>query len=257
MSSRFLALDYSKVISEITNFVTEQVKWRKKEGVVIGLSGGIDSSVSAVLATRALGSAQVIGISMPEKNISLKDDIENAQYLAKELKIKYKKIEIGQGKRILLDKLPNEKMASGNFSARLRMALLYYNAAVNNCLVLGTADKSELMLGYFTKFGDEGADLFPIGDLYKSQVKILAKELSLPQQIIDQPSSPRFWRGHLAEEEIGLPYDEVDIILDYYGKKQLHKCKLSKRKIKLIVDKIEGSRHKKEEVPIFQLTKSP
>jgi len=170
--------------------------------------------------------------------------------LAKKLKIRYKEINIERGKRILLNKSPRDKLAGGNFSARLRMALLYYYAATNNLLVLGTADKSELMIGYFTKFGDEGADIFPIGELYKSQVRLLGKELQIPEQILQQPSSPGFWKGQLAEKEIGLPYNEIDRILESYLKKNLNRCEFGKRKIKLVTDMIRKNRHKKDEIPI-------
>lgn len=128
------------------------------------------------------------------------------------------------------------------------MALLYYYAAINNLLVLGTADKSELVIGYFTKFGDEGADIFPIGELYKSQVRELGKELQVPEQILQQPSTPGFWKGQLAEKEIGLPYHEIDRILDSYLKKNLVRCELSK--IKLVTDMIKKNQHKKDEIPI-------
>ena len=95
--------------------------------------------------------------------------------MARKLKLRYKEIDIGRGKKFLLSNTVKDKLAGGNFSARIRMELLYYYAATNNLLVLGTADKSELMIGYFTKFGDEGADIFPIGELYKTQVRLLAK----------------------------------------------------------------------------------
>lgn len=130
------------------------------------------------------------------------------------------------------------------------MALLYYYAATNNLLVLGTADKSELTLGYFTKFGDSGADIFPIGELYKSQVKVLASHLRLPKNIIEQKSSPRFWKCQLAEKEIGLPYHEIDRILEYYQRHNLRNCGISKRKIKKITEMIKKNQHKMEEVPI-------
>ena len=136
------------------------------------------------------------------------------------------------------------------------MALLYYHAAINNFLVLGTADKSELMLGYFTKFGDAGADILPIGELYKSHVKLLAEELQLPEQIVQKPSSPRFWKGQLAEKEMGLQYHEIDRILESYQKNDLKKCKLDKRKIKLVIDMVRKSQHKKREIPICTLRKS-
>lgn len=106
------------------------------------------------------------------------------------------------------------------------------------------------MIGYFTKFGDIGADIFPIGELYKSQVKSLAKELQLSQRIVEQPSSPRFWKGQLAEKELGLSYQDIDKILDAYVRNNLKKCELSKRKIKLVTDMIKKSQHKKEEAPI-------
>jgi NAD+ synthase len=150
----------------------------------------------------------------------------------------------------LLNNPTKDRLAGGNFSARIRMALLYYYAATNNLLVLGTADKSELMIGYFTKFGDEGADIFPIGELYKSQVRLLGKELQVPEQILLQPSSPGLWKGQLAEKEIGLQYHEIDRILESYVRDDLKNCKTTKAKIKLVTDMIRKTQHKKENVPI-------
>jgi NAD+ synthase len=250
MSDDFLTLDYGKVAKKITRFISSQVKSRKKKGVVIGLSGGIDSSVCVILARRALASHTIIGLSMPEKYVTSQKDLQNVRTLAKELKIRYKEINIERGKKLLLKNSVKDKFAGGNFSARIRMSLLYYYAAINNLLVLGTADKSELTIGYFTKFGDEGADIFPIGELYKSQVRLLGKELRVPGQILQQPSSPGLWKGQLAEKEIGLQYHEIDTILQSYIRHDLKNCKISKTKIKLVTDMIEKTRHKKENVPI-------
>lgn len=249
VSHNFLIKDYRNIIDKITNFISYQVKSRQKKGVVIGLSGGIDSSVCLVLAEKAIGNKRTHGLFLPEKGIAPEMDIHNVRYLARSFKIKYKEIQINKGKRILLTSLRKERLASGNFSARLRMALLYYYAATNNLLVLGTADKSELMLGYFTKFGDSGADIFPIGELYKSQVKVLAIHLQLPENIIKQKSSPRFWKGQLAEKEIGLPYSEIDRILESYQRHDLQNCGISKGKIKKITEMIKKNQHKKEEMP--------
>jgi NAD+ synthase len=250
MSDDFLTLDYEKVAKNITRFISSQVKLRKKNGIVIGLSGGIDSSVCVILACRALTSHRIIGLSMPEKHVTPLKDLQNVRSLAKKLKIKYKEINIERGKKSLLDKSMKDKLAGGNFSARIRMALLYYYAATNNLLVLGTADKSELMIGYFTKFGDAGADIFPIAELYKTQVRLLGKELQVPEQILQQPSSPGFWRGQLAEKEIGLPYSEIDRILESYQRNQLDRREFSQRKIKLVIDMIRKNQHKKDDIPI-------
>jgi NAD+ synthase len=187
---------------------------------------------------------------MPEKNVTPRKDLYNVRSMAKTLNIRYKEIDIERGKKYLLNNPVKDKLAGGNFSARIRMALLYYYAAINNLLVLGTADKSELMLGYFTKFGDAGADIFPIGELYKSQVRLLGKELKVPEQILQQPSSPGFWRGQLAEKEIGLPYEEIDKILESYLQNRLNRTKYDQRKIKLVIDMMKKNQHKKEDMPI-------
>lgn len=246
MSDDFLTLDYGKVAKKITRFISSQVKSRKKSGIVIGLSGGIDSSVCVILACRALASHSIIGLSMPEKNVTPQKDLQNVRSLAKELKIKYREINIERGKKVLLNNPMKDKLAGGNFSARIRMSLLYYYAATNNLLVLGTADKSELMIGYFTKFGDAGADIFPIGELYKSQVRLLGKELQVPEEILRQPSSPGFWKGQLAEKEIGLPYGEIDRILESYLSNRWNAGEFSQRKIKLVTDMIKKNQHKKD-----------
>ena len=250
MSHDFLSLNSEKVVHQITKFISEQVKSRKKNGVVIGLSGGLDSSVCLVLASKALGKNRIFGLIMPERGQTPQKDIDNAYDLAHKLRINYKEIHFEHAKKILLANLPNDRLSAGNLSARLRMSLLYHYAGKSNLLVLGTSDKSELMIGYFTKFGDGGADILPLGGLYKSQVKLLGKKLGLTEQIINQPSSPRFWKGHVAEKELGLTYHEIDTILRYYLDKNLESCDLSKKKKKLVTDMVRKSRHKRELIPV-------
>ena len=250
MSHDFLSLNYEEIVHQITKFISEQVKSRKKNGVVIGLSGGLDSSVCLVLASKALGKNRIFGLIMPERGQTPQKDIDNAYDLARKLRINYKEIHFERAKRILLGNLPNDRLSAGNLSARLRMSLLYHYAGKNNLLVLGTSDKSELMIGYFTKFGDGGADILPLGGLYKSQVKLLGKKLGLTEQIINQPSSPRFWKGHVAEKELGLTYHEIDTILRHYLDNDLASCDLSKKKKKLVTDMVRKSRHKRELIPV-------
>jgi NAD+ synthase len=250
MSHDFLSLKYEEIVHQITKFISEQVKSRKKNGVVIGLSGGLDSSVCLVLASKALGKNRIFGLIMPERGQTPQKDIDNAYDLAHKLRINYKEIHFERAKKILLANLPNDRLSAGNLSARLRMSLLYHYAGKSNLLVLGTSDKSELMIGYFTKFGDGGADILPLGGLYKSQVKLLGKKLGLNEQIINQPSSPRFWKGHVAEKELGLTYHEIDTILQHYLDKDLESCDLSKKKKKLVTDMVRKSRHKRELIPV-------
>jgi NAD+ synthase len=203
-----------------------------------------------MLAAKALDNNTIMGLIMPERGFTPQMDIDNAFELAKKLKIKHKEIHFEGAKKTLLRNLPTDKLSSGNLSARLRMALLFHYAGTGNLLVLGTSDKSEMMIGYFTKFGDGAADMLPIGGLFKTQVRMLGQKLGLSEQITNQPSSPRFWKGHVAEKELGLTYDEIDTILQHSLDDDLDKCILSKRKIKIVSDLVRRSRHKREHIPV-------
>ena len=203
----------SKIIRVISQFINSEVSTRKSKGVVIGLSGGVDSSVAARLAVNALGAKKVFGLILPDSSVTPQNDITDAEKLAKKLGIKYKIIEVGKTKDQFLRNFPRNKLARANFLVRLRMSILYYYAAVMNRLVLGTGDKSELRLGYFTKYGDAAVDLMPIGDLYKTEVRELAEFLQIPLTIATKKSSARLWRGQTTEGEIGLAYEKIDSIL--------------------------------------------
>lgn len=250
MSQELNSLDYEKITLRITKFISENVESRNKSGVVIGLSGGLDSSVCLVLAAKALDKNRIIGLIMPERGFTPQIDVDNALELAQKLKIRYKEIHFEGVKKTLLRNLPTDKLSAGNLSARLRMALLFHYAGTGNLLVLGTSDKSEMMIGYFTKFGDGAADMLPIGGLFKTQVRMLGKKLGLSEKITNQPSSPRLWKGHVAEKELGLTYHEIDTILRHYLDKDLESCDLSKKKKKLVTDMVRKSRHKRELIPV-------
>jgi NAD+ synthase len=217
-----------KIIRSITQFIKAEIRTRKSNGLIIGMSGGIDSSVAAWLAVKALGTEKVFGLILPDSSVTPRKDTKDAEELAQKLKISYKVIEVGKSKNQLLRHLPKNKLARANFLVRLRMSILYYYAALLNRLVLGTGDKSELRLGYFTKYGDAAVDLMPLGDLYKTEVRELAEFMQIPSKISRKKSSARLWKGQTTEGEIGLAYEKIDSILMQFENLQEGKRKVPK-----------------------------
>ena len=215
-----------KIIRSITQFIKAEIRTRKSNGLIIGMSGGIDSSVAAWLAVKALGTEKVFGLILPDSSVTPRKDTKDAEELAQKLKISYKVIEVGKSKNQLLRHLPKNKLARANFLVRLRMSILYYYAALLNRLVLGTGDKSELRLGYFTKYGDAAVDLMPLGDLYKTEVRELAEFMQIPSKISRKKSSARLWKGQTTEGEIGLAYEKIDSILMQFENLQEGKRKI-------------------------------
>jgi len=209
-------LNYQDVIKQISNFLIYALESSNSQGYVIGVSGGIDSSVTATLAAKTLRN-RIKAFILPEIGITPEEDVNDAVELCANLGIEYRIIPINEIKESYLKSLgrsPNIK-AIGNLSARIRMSILYYYANSLNYLVLGTGDRSEILIGYFTKYGDGGVDVLPIGDLYKTQVRELGRFLGLSDKLVNKKSSPRLWEDHEAEKEIGISYDILDRIL--YG----------------------------------------
>jgi len=223
---------------KIINWIKNKVKKANKNGVLIGLSGGIDSSVVAVLSKKALNN-NMLGLIMPcETN---REDILDAKNLARKFKIKYKVINLTPVFKKFKSILPKgNRLSYGNLKARLRMAILYYFANNLNYIVAGTGNRTELALGYFTKYGDGGVDILPIGNLTKSDVRELAKKLNIPEKIIKKPPSAGLWQGQTDEDEIGLTYQELDKIIDNKNLLKKH-SKKTKNRIKALM---KNARHK-------------
>ena len=211
-----LNIPYDQAIEYTVDFIKEYVKKAGVKNVVMGLSGGVDSATVLALLTEALGSDHVTVLIMPDEKVTSKQDVEDAKYLAEIFGVKQYYIPInnimGSYKTIPFFDY-DDRLATGNLRARIRMTLLYYYANKYNAIVIGTSDRSELLIGYYTKYGDGGADLLPIGALYKTQVRRLALKLGIPENIAFKPSSPGLWPHHLAEEELGLRYEDIDLVL--------------------------------------------
>ncbi|MDG6927674.1 MAG: NAD+ synthase [Nitrososphaerota archaeon] len=180
---------------------------------VVGLSGGLDSSVTALLASRAVGSENILGVIMPDRESTLPEDIKDAQKMVDLLGIESETLHIDEVLQAYRTKLNPDARTLGNLKARIRMSLLYIFANSEGRIVLGTGDKSEIYLGYFTKYGDGGVDILPIGDIYKTELRELASYLGVPENIIEKKSSPRLWQGQLAESELGVTYEYADRVL--------------------------------------------
>ena len=221
----------------ILHFLSEKLRKTGAKGYVVGVSGGIDSAVVLKLAARAVGKDKVLALIMPEKD-SPKDDLRLGRTLCESEGVRYEVVDISEIVGAFVDALDAKvgRNQLGNAKARTRMMLLYHYAATEKRLVLGTSNKSELLIGYFTKYGDGGADLEPIGDLYKTEVREMADRLEIPKEIIGRPPSAGLWKGQTDEKEIGISYDKLDDIL---------------RGIELAIDEQDIS--KKAKVPVGEV----
>jgi NAD+ synthase len=201
-------------VEAIIRFIKDHVANAGAKGVVIGISGGLDSAVVADLCVQALGKDAVHGFLMPSADSDPKDAADGRLLLEHlGLPVHERPIEpIIAGMEEVLGSFDSPQQ-QGNVKARARMMTLYAEAQARGCLVAGTGNKSELLIGYFTKHGDGGNDMLPIGDIYKSDLFEIAREMGLPTVLIDKPPSAGLWEGQTDEGELGMSYKELDAIL--------------------------------------------
>jgi NAD+ synthase len=247
---------YAAVADFLVRFLDNEVRKTGLQHVVVGLSGGIDSAVVAVLAHRAFGDA-LLCVKMPS-HYSSQSSLDDADALTQKFGIRSETHSI----ETLLRAYEHEEMDNmrvGNFSARMRMATLFDLSAREHALVLGTSNKSELMLGYGTLYGDLASAVNPIGDLYKTEVFELARHLGVPDAIIDKPPSADLWEGQSDESELGYSYAELDTVLRRYveeraSREELLREKYDPKLVDLVIGRIYRNQFKRKMPVIAKLT---
>jgi NAD+ synthase len=212
-------IDFSETQKRICRFIKEYVENAGSKGVVLGLSGGIDSATIAALSSLAVGGKNVLALMLPEEENFSQKDTEDAKAVADQFQLETSTCDITKITECFYKQIPvfdpKDRLCKGNIKARTRMIYLYYYANKFNKLVCGSSDKSETMMGYFTKWGDAASDITPIMDLYKTQVRKLAIHLGIPEELALKPSTPALWPAQMAETELGIKYETLDLIL--YG----------------------------------------
>ena len=249
-------LDYEQVANDIRNWLKEYVSSAGLNGYIVGISGGIDSAVTAALCVKAVGKENVIGLGLPCESIS--QDLEHAIIVTEALGIKIHVIDLISTYRELTKGLPSEiesnQMAKANIKPRLRMTTLYYVGQSLGYLVGGTGNRAEIAIGYFTKYGDGGVDLEPLGTLYKCEVREIARVLKIPEIIITKPPSAGLWKGQTDEDEIGLSYDIVDEVL-YRLDYDLDLDGLASKDIEKVRKMMKIANHKLSMPPFYKIGK--
>ncbi len=243
-------IDTWAVEEYLAAFIRRKLRGAGLEKVVVGLSGGIDSSTSAGLAAHALGSANVLGLILPFGD-RRPHDAADAQEVADLFRIHTRVIDISPMLKAYFEHFPHaDAMRRGNKMARERMSILYDWASYHQALVLGTGNRTEIQLGYLTKFGDGGVDLEPLGGLYKCEVRQLAGSLGIPSRLVNRVPSAGFWPGQTDEDELGLSYDLIDGILHHMldlrrSKLELVKLGYPAHAIEIVEERMRRSRHKR------------
>jgi NAD+ synthase len=239
-------MDTGELSEKLVSWIRDQVLAAGCKGVVMGMSGGVDSSVLAVLCHQAFPQS-TLGILIPCHNSQM--EAEHAQAVAGQFSIPTKTVILDSVFDVLSKVLPNDKtdpaanrVAKGNLKARLRMLTLYYSANQLKYMVAGSGNRSELAVGYFTKYGDGGVDIMPLGNLVKGRIRELARFLGIPQQIIDKPPSAGLWEGQTDEGELGFSYEELDHYLITSGTDDKLRQKIESM--------IATSNHKRQPPPV-------
>jgi len=242
--------DYDTIAKRIQDGLKQRIEDSGAKGVIFGLSGGIDSALIAYLCNNSI-KEKTLALIMPDSKISPESETSDAIKIVDELGLDYKLLDINSiHKEFNMILEPNDR-ALGNLRARIRMNILYYYANLKNLVVLGSSDKSEFNIGYFTKFGDGAADVLPIVSLYKTQVREMARHLGIDENIITKKSSPHLWPNHEAEHEIGFEYEQIDSILYCIIDKKLSLKETAKKSqidietVKKISEMCKKSEHKR------------
>ncbi|MBI4845856.1 MAG: NAD(+) synthase [Candidatus Omnitrophica bacterium] len=236
-------------ISELVLWLKNKVKQAGAKGIVFGLSGGVDSAVVAALVKKAVGNNH-LALLLPCHSSG--HSLDDASLMVKRFKLKSKIIDLTATFDQMIKIMPKgNDLARANLKPRLRMMTLYYFANNLNYLVCGTGNYSECMIGYFTKYGDGGVDILPIADMLKRDVRKLAKELNIPDKIIQKTPTADLWHGQTDEQEMGLSYDELDCILSCI--EQGKKCAVPRAKINKVKKMIKASEHKRVFPEIYRI----
>ena len=235
-------------VDQIIFWIKKKVLSAKKNGVIFGLSGGLDSAVIAALCQKAFPD-NTMALILPCE--STNDDINDAMSIVKKYHLSYKNIDLTPIYHQLLSTMDttfNNRMAKANIKPRLRMITLYYFASIFGYLVVGTGNKSEISVGYFTKYGDGGVDILPLGNILKSEVIEIAQFLEIPQNIISKPPSGGLWENQTDEEEMGFSYKQLD---NFLKNGEI----TDKKTEKLISTMSQSSAHKRNRPPAFKFKK--
>ncbi len=237
--------EYNNIIKGVRKYFKDN-NFKK---AVVGLSGGIDSTLCAKLVADAIGKNNVFGILMPDKGVTSRTSIEHGKAAAKAAGIRYTITPINNFIN-QFKKLPwkESHIAIINTKSRIRANILFNYANTHNALVIGTSNKSEMMLGYFTKYGDGAVDIEVIGSLWKTEVFEISRFLGLPKEIIEKEPTAELFHGHTDEKELGAKYEVIDTILKSLLKGKKPKTKLEKD----IARRMKNSRHKREAIPIIK-----
>jgi NAD+ synthase len=259
---RFSQDELETVHDRIVSFIEETVENAGAEGAVLGLSGGIDSTLTAYLAVEALGKENLHGLTMPAR-VSDEALMSDAETVAESLEIPYDLIEIEPIAEQFDEAFPegiDDHTAAGNVRVRTRAVLNYYVANTENRIVLGTGNRSEAMTGYFTKYGDQAVDCNPIGGLYKQQVRQLAAHVGVPHELVMQTPTAEMWEGQTDAEEMGMNYDHLDAVLALHVDGALSKSAtvryldgVTEEHVDRVVELVEGSEHKRSMPPAPEL----
>jgi NAD+ synthase len=217
LTTSLLEIDFSETQKRICRFIKEYVENAGAKGIVLGLSGGVDSATIAALSSLAIGGENVLGLMLPENENFNQKDVNDAKVVAEQFHVETQVCNMSDALNGIYSAIPvfdqSDKLCKGNIKARTRMIYLYYYANKQSRIVCGSSDKSETMMGYFTKWGDAAADMAPIMDLYKTQVRKLAIYLGIQKELAQKPSTPALWPNQLAESELGIKFENLDLIL--------------------------------------------